>query len=353
MSKTKDFELANIAKNMIEEMFEVKPGETVVITGDTGTDMDIVDALATATYLAGGKPLSIRMATPRGEGGAANPDLAIESLVGALVGADVWIELNSKFILYSQVWERALDENKDLRYLIVYDATVEQLHNLITKTDVDTLEKLLNGIKDMLLTTKKVTVTSERGTHVSFEMDPNHLIDTDHGKYTTRTEGFGTLPGYVNVVPKFDTMEGNIIFDGLANIGILTANHVEFKMEAGKITEFIGDGKAKEFQQFVDGFEDEAMRKISHMMLSFNPGVQTLTGSIVMDERIYGGVDFGFGFTSAIDAPPLGQPAKSHFDGFLQNTSIWFDDVQITDRGNVCHPDLKDLGDALLAYANK
>lgn len=353
MSKIKDFELANIAKNMIEEMFEVKPGETVVITGDTGTDMDIIDALATAAFLAGAKPLSIRMATPRGDGGAANPDLAIESLVGALVGADVWIELNSKFLLYSEVWNRALEENKDLRYLIVYDATVEQLHDLITKTDVNILKELLDSIKAMLLETKQITVTSERGTNVTFEMDPNHLIDTDHGKYDTRTEGFGTLPGYVNVVPKFDTMEGNIVFDGLMNLGILAANHVEFKMEAGKITEFIGDAKAKEFEQFVDSFEDEAMRKISHMMLSFNPGVQQLTGTLVMDERIYGGVDFGFGFTSAIDAPPLGQPAKSHFDGIVQNTSIWFDDIQITDKGNVCHPALKDLGDALLAYANK
>lgn len=83
-------------------------------------------------------------------------------------------------------------------------------------------------------------------------------------------------------------------------------------------------------------------------MLGFNPNVHKITGELVEDERIWGGVDFGFGHTSAMDMPPFGQMAKSHFDGVVAETSIYFDKVQITDKGEVCHEDLRPLADSLL-----
>ena len=49
-----------------------------------------------------------------------------------------------------------------------------------------------------------------------------------------------------------------------------------------------------------------------------------------------------------MDMPPYGQQAKSHFDGVVAKTSIYFDDVQITDNGEVCHKDLRPLAENLL-----
>jgi len=83
-------------------------------------------------------------------------------------------------------------------------------------------------------------------------------------------------------------------------------------------------------------------------MFGLNPGVRKLTGNIVEDERIWGGVDFGFGHTSAMDMPPNGQEAKSHFDGIVEKASIFLDDVPIVKNGEVCHNDLKPLATKLI-----
>lgn len=148
-------------------------------------------------------------------------------------------------------------------------------------------------------------------------------------------------------------MTGRVVFDELMEVGMLTDSHCEFVMDKGKIVDFVGGEKAQHMKSFIESFDDENMFKISHMMISLNPGVKKLTGSIVIDERIYGGIDLGFGHTSPMDAPPLGQPAKSHFDGMLEKTSIWIDDVQITENGHVIHPTLASIADALLAYAEE
>ena len=111
-------------------------------------------------------------------------------------------------------------------------------------------------------------------------------------------------------------------------------------MKDGKIVEVNGGSEAEKFKNYLASFNDENMYKISHNMLGFNPNVRKLSGEIVEDERIWGGVDFGFGHTSPMDMPPNGQPAKSHFDGVVEKTSIYLDSTQIVNNGEVCHPDL-------------
>jgi leucyl aminopeptidase (aminopeptidase T) len=127
-----------------------------------------------------------------------------------------------------------------------------------------------------------------------------------------------------------------------------TDNKVAFVMKDGNIADVIGGAEAEKFKTFLANFNDGNMYKISHNMFGFNPGVRSLCGEIVEDERVWGGVDFGFGHTSPIDMPPLGQPAKSHFDGVVGKVSISLDDIQIVENGEVCHPDLVPLANKLL-----
>ena len=119
-------------------------------------------------------------------------------------------------------------------------------------------------------------------------------------------------------------------------------------MKDGIIAEVIGNEAADKFNKYLADFDDPNMYKISHHMIGLNPGVRTLCGEIVEDERIWGGVDFGFGHTSPIDMPPNGQVAKSHFDGVIACTSVYLDEVKIIDNGVVCHPDLVPLAERLL-----
>lgn len=350
MNQKYSLELAKVAKVLIEEMFQVKKGETVAITTDSGTDTMVSTAFANAAFAAGGIPLI--MQTPRGrdDGQMGMPDWPVAPLTAALCEVDVWIELNAPILLYSGIWETAMAKNKKLRYVILADTSIESLYRVFTGYDIPLLEKLLNRVRDLSKAAKTIRITSNNGTDVSYETNLEYVFDIDSGDFSKKK--FCTAPGYVNIVPKTGSMNGKIVFDVLMNAD-LNKGSVEFKMKDGKIAKVKGGKEAKKFRGYLADFEDPNMYKISHNMIGLHPNIQKLSGNIVEDERIWGGVDFGFGHTSPIDMPPNGQPAKSHFDGVVAKATIYLDDQKIVEDGEVCHPDLVDLAAEVLNNNSK
>lgn len=341
-------ERAKVAKVMIEDMFQVKPEETVAITGDTGSDREFADALAAAAYSVGAKPLILWAPKASQDGQAGMDDWPAEALTAALCTVDVWIELQSSIILYSNIWETAMKENKKLRYLIIADSSIQSLMRTFVGFDISTLEEFLLKTMKMAMKSSVIKITSANGTNVSYETDLNYAFDIDSGDYSKPI--FGTAPGYVNLVPKTGSMNGRIVFDLLMNANVYGSdNDVEFIMKNGAIEDVKGGSEAENFKKYLASFDDPNMYKISHNMLGFNPNVRNMCGEVVEDERIWGGVDFGFGHTSPMDMPPFGQIAKSHFDGVVGKASVFFDEVQIVNNGEVCHPDLKSLAYKLLS----
>jgi len=345
MNNNYSFEIAKVSKVIIEEMFQVKTGETVAITADTGTNKQIAEGLAAAAFAVGGIPMLIYTPRAREDGQAGMPDWPAKALTAALCEVDVWIELNVPILLYSEIWETAMAKNKKLRYIIIGDASVDSLVRTFTGFDITLLGKLLNRVKDMAMVTKKVRITSKNGTDVTYETNKNYAFDIDDGDYSKPI--FGTAPGYVNIVPKIGSMNGTIVFDVLMNAD-LNKGGVIFEMKAGKIAKVKEGKEAEKFANYLAAFDDPNMYKISHNMLGLNPNIHTLSGEIVEDERIWGGVDFGFGHTSPIDMPPNGQPAQSHFDGVVAKATIYLDDQVIVKDGQVCHPDLVELSAAII-----
>tara|TARA_R110002033_G_scaffold122333_2_gene164956 strand:- start:1503 stop:2531 length:1029 start_codon:yes stop_codon:yes gene_type:complete len=334
-------EFANI---LINNMFKVKKGETVAITVDIGSKREIVEALAKATQDVGGLPLLMWIPKAEKDSQAGMKDWPSEALTAALCKVDVWIEANSVVLLYSDIWETAMRDNKKLRYLIIADSSITSLHRVFTGFEIETLKQLLSEVTKMAKASKKVHITSDNGTDVSYDVDLNYAFDYDDGDFSMPK--FGTAPGFVNIVPKLSSMNGTIVFDHLQHTSL--NSNVTFTMKEGVIIEVSGGEEAHQFKSYLEAFKDKNMYKISHNMLGLNPKVRELTHELVEDERIWGGVDFGFGHTSPMDMPPLGQEAVSHFDGVVVNTTIYFDDIKITDKGNVCHKDLKLLADKLL-----
>ena len=339
-------ERTRVAKKIMEEMFQVKEGETISITADSGSRRDVVESLALAAHAAGGIPLVMQFPKARDNGQAGILDWPAKALTAALSESDVWIDAQKRWMLYSDIFEDAMKRNKNLRYLIIADSSAESLARVFGKVDVPMLGRLLRKTKELLESTHKIHVKTSRGTDVSFETEPLHLIDLDYGDYSKPK--FGTAPGYVNVVPKFGSMEGNIVFDRILPLELSSNDHVEFRMERGRIVEFIGNRQSDIMKGYVERFNDENMFKISHMMIGLCPGVRELSGDIVEDERVWGGVDFGFGHTSPIDAPPNGQIAKSHFDGVMEKATIYFDGMEIVKDGSVVQSDLKPIADEIL-----
>lgn len=339
-----DTKRTRFSKILMEDMFQVKTGETVVITADLGSDTQTIDAMAQAAHQAGALPMVIYIPQAKKDSQAGMVDWPSEALTAALLKADVWIECNMKVILYSDIWETAMRDNKKLRYLIIAESSIDSLDRVFTGFDISSLKALLVRITDMARKATTVRITSANGTDVSYDIDLNYMFDYDDGDFSKPK--FGTAPGFVNIVPKLNSMNGRIVFDYLQHADLY--NQVAFDLKDGKIVKVEGEGAAQ-FETYLASFNDENMYKISHNMLGFNPKVHEITGELVEDERIWGGVDFGFGHTSALDMPPHGQAAKSHFDGVVAQTSIYFDEVQISDHGEICHEELRPLAERLLS----
>ncbi len=341
-------ERALVAKVIMQDMFKVQPGESVAITADSGNDIELMNAFAATVYAVGGKPLLIWTPKAEKDGQAGMKDWPAEALTAALSNVDVWLECNSTILLYSDIWENAFKNNKKLRYLIIADSSVQSLIRTFTGYKVADLGEMLNKVRDMVLKCKTIRITSDNGTDVSYDIDLNYTFDIDDGDFSMPK--FGTAPGYVNMVPKIESMNGTIVFDLLMNANVYgTDNRIEFVMKDSKIADVKGTpAEAEKFKEYLASFNDPNMYKISHNMFGLNPSIRKMRGEVVEDERVWGGVDFGFGHTSPMDMPPLGQVAKSHFDGIVGKVSIYLDDVQIVEDGVYTHPDLKPLAEKLI-----
>ena len=335
-------ELTSAARKLMEEIFAVRPGETVTITTDYDSNMSVTRAVADAVQHAGGFPLIIQVPTPGNVGKAADPDLPVEVLSAALCATDVWIEFNHQWLLYSTPFERAAAENRKLRYMCLVDFNEDLLIRTVGHVDTPRLQVFMRKVAELTRNARTMHVTTPAGTDVRFEIDPVHYVACDCGDASA--PGVHMLTGQINVVPRFGSIQGVIVFDGCVTppFGRIPDQPVRLTVKDGIITAISGGADAEAYDKYLRGFNDPGMLKMAHISYGFNPGAQ-LTGNIVEDERVWGATEWGIGYVSDIDAPPHGQQAVSHSDGICLRSSVWLDDRCILREGVVTDPELAAL----------
>jgi 2,5-dihydroxypyridine 5,6-dioxygenase len=340
-----EFELGKAAHKIASELFKLRPGETFVVTADTESDARVVNAVAAAAFTVGAKPMVIWTPTPEGVGKAADPMLPVEALTATLQVADAWVEFNNKYLLYSTPFEVAERENKKLRYMNLSGLTVDTLVRTIGRVDITTLKQFQDKLAAMLKAAKQIRLTSPAGEDVQMEFDPQTPIVSD--------VGFADVPGPHFLAGQLtsgysDSVNGLIVFDGsvVPPIGIVK-EPVKLHVTKGRVEKIEGGKDALALETWLKSFNDPGMFRVAHLSFGLNPGAN-LTGSIVEDERVWGGTEWGIGYVGpdlTRDGKPI--PAASHTDGTCLNTSVWLDGLQIFDKGKVTHRDLVRLAKAL------
>ena len=102
-----EYELVGACVKLLRDMFMMQPGESIAITCDTESSMEIVEATAQAAVILGAKPLVFKIAAPAG-GKAGDKDMPMEALIAGIKACDAWIEYNTKLIFYSTVYDLSL-----------------------------------------------------------------------------------------------------------------------------------------------------------------------------------------------------------------------------------------------------
>ncbi len=337
-----EWELYRAAYKLVTEMLGLKPGETVVITADTESDQRVVDVTAGAAYNAGAKPLSVWMiASPLGVGKLTDPVIPVEALSALLANADVWIELNNRWLLYSTTYENAMTRNKKLRHLCLVGMNADMMVRVIERVDLQTLRAFQDVLAGMLKSARRIRIASPAGTDVEFEREPTGAILNNKGE--AFIPGSHMLPGQISIAPKFETINGVIVFDGsiYPPLGLLK-QPVKLHVKEGVIVRIEGGEEAIAFDKWLRGFDHPQMLRLAHLSFGINPGAK-LTGNILEDERVWGATEWGIGYVSRRLTGSAPIEAPSHTDGVCLNSSVWLDDVQILDKGKFVEPKLAEL----------
>lgn len=330
------FEAALGARKLIEEVMLVKPGENVVLTGDTATDWRVVELVAQAAYAAGAVPTVVRYDT--------RPTVAMEPpapVAGAVAAADVWIEFSLSYIMHSDAFRAAITAGA--RYTNLTGMDIPMLVDTVGRPDFQGVIRLGRALVRLLEQADEVRITSPGGTDL-IGHNRGRPINL-RGKPAEKPGETVMLSGQISWNPVEETQQGVLVFDGALwppnELGLLRSP-VRLTVENGVVTAIDGDTDAQVFQNWMASHDDPNMYRMAHWSLGFNPGVLAPTGRIVEDERVFGCVEIGIGTKGAWIG---GEPwvAAAHTDGSVRNPSIFLDGEAIEIEGRYVHPELMQI----------
>jgi len=330
-----EYELGKASRILVEELFKLQPGETMIITADTESDARVVDATARAAFAAGGKPMVIWLASPLGVGKAADPMLPGEALTAALRAADAWVEFNNQWIFYSTAYDNVYKDDCQLRHLCLVGMNPGMMVRCIGRINHPALRQFQQKVVQLLKSTRHVRITSPAGGDIEFDNVPVRNVLCRDGY--ADTPGSHMMSGQMSWAPDLDSLNGTIVFDGSVNppLGLLN-QPIRLVVEKGTVVAVEGGKEAAEYEAWLKSFDHPQMLRMAHSSLGFNPGAK-LTGDVCEDERIWGATEWGIGNVGP-QLIPGGIPGPSHSDGVCLNTSIWLDGEPFTREGQLVRP---------------
>jgi 2,5-dihydroxypyridine 5,6-dioxygenase len=345
MSFLYEYELGKASEILTRDLLKLKPGETCVITADTESDFRVVNAIARATFACDAKPMVVWTASPLGVAKAADPMLPVEALTGALKNADVWVELNNEWLLYSTPYDIAMRENLKLRHNCLVGLNADMMIRCIGRIDYRVLKQFMQTISEMTSNAKHVRITTPAGEDVEFDNDPERKLMPRLGY--ADTPGSHMMAGQIGWKPIYDSINGVVVYDGsvVPPIGLLQAP-IFLHVAKGEIVKIEGGKEAAQFDAWLRGFHHSQMLRFAHLCYGFNPGAR-LCGNILEDERVWGATEWGIGQIGPMYVPPEGIKAPSHTDGICLNSSIWLDGKLIMERGSMVETELAALAKQL------
>lgn len=340
-------ELQAAAEVLLSRLAQVKPGEVVVITADMLVDPALVEAISAAATKYEARRLTVWMDTPAGVGESADADLPAEALKALLRTADVWIELNNHWLLYSGIYYDALKNNKKLRHIELTGSDCRTLVECVGKVDYEAMTAFTLLLRDKIRAAHEMRMTSLLGEDIRFCNQTEQPVSAKLG--IADKPGTHLFVGQIGWLPEPESINGKIVFDGAIapDIGILNTP-IEVMIEKGRITSICGGSEAAAFEAWLKGFDHPQMLGVAHTGIGFNPGA-AVVGSILEDQRVWGSTTWGFGSIGAGLLPPAGVKAPAHSDAVCLNTTLEVDGVLWMKDGQFVEPELAPLAAKLLA----
>ena len=298
-----------VAEAMINEYLKMKKGECLAITADQDSNFPQLEAYLEVCHENEIACTILKTATPPGQSKAAEVTVPADATREFLMNVDCWIDAGSMGLLYGDIYEYVMENNKKMRYMLTINLPTDMLYEMYCSFHVD----------------KKVDLTN--------------LMKTP--------------PEDIKFIPKQETANGVIacraVYAAAQEPDTLSEKPAFLHVKDGKVTLIDGDKTTADFlNKWYEKFEyDKNAKMIAHVLVGLLPESNEIKAYCVIDERIYGAACWGIGHVSSLDMPPEGQPSDTHVDVICPKITILFDDKLIMENGEFVHPEFKAIADAM------
>lgn len=329
-------ELYKAAYKTVTTLARVEAGERVLVLSDTAIDRRMLEYVVSAAHSIGAEA-ALMIYETRDEVDVEPPP----QVAAAMSASDVIISFPLMYILHTKAYLEAL--KKGARILELTGMDPEMMIRLIGKVDYESMCKLGDKLRDLTEKARKVKIVTDKGTDLEFENSPERPVFHNDG--ILREKGlYKPLGGQISWAPIEESINGVIVADGFIwppdELGVLKGE-VKIVIKDGKIVEVSGGREAEIFEKWLRSFKDEKMYMVAHASWGFHPNAR-LRGIPLEDERVYAGVEFGFGSQSLKFKGKVGA-AKAHTDVSILNPTVYFDGEVVARDGRFVHPELREL----------
>ncbi len=324
----RQIEIACTAHRIVTVNAPVEPGESVVILTDPEVSPMIVDGLAMQTAVVGGVPLVLRM-PPLPVHGRGLP----APVAAALGEANVIYAAVSRSITSTQAAQDAC--RRGARYLGLSNITEDSFLYGAASADPIHLRDVGRRIREKLLASRSVRVTSGYGTDVSFSITGRRVTvgDSIISKGSRYPENRRMFPdGEVYCCPLEDSANGRIVVDRwMQGVGLLQ-EPITWEFRDGVCVRITGGPEAQTLARLLDEQGDEYSRRLGEFAIGINPMARDSGNPHREGKKLWGSCHFALGTGTGTGGI---YQSRLHLDGLLRSPVIVLDGEVLFDRGTL------------------
>ena len=322
--------LATAADVLVRDYMAVVPNEHVLITADTAGDLTVYQAIMTAAEQTGANAVMLVLPQLPFQGRLADPYVT-PPLVGAVLAADVWIDLTFPYLAGSELYDQAM-QSKRIRYLLGADMSAGGLVRLFARVDLDRYHAVHTGFDKLIddAVGKLVRITDGGGTDVEFRLAKRPYEKPRRAEQP----GAYLVPGACTLFPEVDSVRGEIQVGSMFHEYYTPLSAPMTLQVDGKINAIRGGGNERIVA-------DRALRRagggdygyIIHFTHGIHPAARVTGKSFIEDMRSIGNDAIGMGL-------PWWEPGggENHPDGVLYMQTIELDGQMIVEGGTIVGP---------------
>jgi leucyl aminopeptidase (aminopeptidase T) len=301
------------ANMLINQVLQVKRGETVLIITDTDRPRTITQALAYSSISAGGEPIVIIM-EPQQIGGQEPP----APVAAAMASSQVIINQSTYSLTHTLAVREAM--RKGARIANLRNFTEEMMVNGGINADYNQVKKVTENLARLLTEADAIRLTTPEGTDFTMRSLGRKAI-AQTGFVTKPGDLSGLPDGEATLAPLEGVTEGVVVAPYIIDqIGVVTD---PFRMEItkGRITSITGGKQAMDLKRLLEKYEEAGYNADSQFALGTNPACRVVPNTREVSKKL------GTAHIAIGDNISLGGQSKSsfHLDFIFLNPSVYVD----------------------------